>query len=471
MLEELKAAYDLHVKLRWCAWCVLVLLPISFVLLGGFPPRTWSLCLQALLSWSMHWQEMMYQATLVVLVLASLFWFIAWGGLLWLALWLVVHHLQFRPVADMSSVQAEWQPLPMSTSPTIQKVPSASLPGLVELTPYRGSESLTAQMQRIRLPQRTPQMQAGNLALNLSPFPSVHPSLPDRSAPPSVATMVELPEIPTRPAGRSATDPLSSRLSMLEPLEVGIGWNSGIVRMSKPNEDSVMVLQGTCTYEEQLMPFALFVVADGMGGHDNGRDASRLAMQSMMHTVLQNIVMSRELSDEFLIDMLIGGVEWANRAIMQRGRELNGNMGTTLTASLVVGLNAYIVNVGDSRTYLYREGFGLKQVTRDHSVVATLVAFGEITPEEVYTHPERNKVYRSLGQDEHIEVDWFMLNLLSQDRLLLCSDGLWEMVRNPEIARLLQQYPNAVTASDALTKAALIGGGVDNISVIVARVP
>jgi serine/threonine protein phosphatase PrpC len=253
-------------------------------------------------------------------------------------------------------------------------------------------------------------------------------------------------------------------------MEVGVGWHAGITRKSNPNEDSLVVLQGTCTYHGQLVPFGLFVVADGMGGHDCGQEASRIAMQSMMHTVLQNIVMSNELTEEFLTDMLVGGVEWANQAIYQRAREWGKDMGTTLTAALVVGTKAYVVNVGDSRTYLYREG-ELQQVTRDHSLVASLVALGKIRPDEVYTHPERNKVYRSVGNDENVKVDWFVVDLCPYDQLLLCSDGLWEMVRDPEIERIMKICGDPVRVSDVLVQAALRGGGTDNVSVIVVYVP
>lgn len=276
--------------------------------------------------------------------------------------------------------------------------------------------------------------------------------------------------------GNVNTDQLTSMETLVapstvQPLRVGVGWHPGFTRMRRPNEDSVVVLQGTCTYLGKLMPFGLFVVADGMGGHACGEEASRLAMQSMMHTVMQSIVMGHELSDEFLTDMLIGGVDWANQAVNERARILGKDMGTTLTAALVVGTRVYVVNVGDSRTYLYRPGAGLAQITRDHSLVATLVLFGELAPDDVYTHPERNKVYRSLGSKESVEVDWHVVDLYHNDTLLLCSDGLWEMVRDPEIERILRYGYDPSYSCDMLVKAALRGGGVDNISVITAYLP
>ena len=145
-------------------------------------------------------------------------------------------------------------------------------------------------------------------------------------------------------------------------------------------------------------------------------------------------------------------------------------MGTTLTAALVIGSKSYVVNVGDSRTYMYRRGKGLSQITRDHSLVARLVASGLITSDDIYTHPERNLVERGLGDRRSVEVDCFTVDLLARDWLLLCSDGLWEMVRDPEIERIMKKEGDPSQMSDLLVQAALKGGGVDNVSVIVARV-
>lgn len=280
-----------------------------------------------------------------------------------------------------------------------------------------------------------------------------------------------LQELPTRP---SVPSPISgtNRFS-LRPLLVGIGWHGGIARSHKPNEDGLVTLQSTCTYHGQLVPFSLYVVADGMGGHDCGLEASRLAIQNMMHTTLQTIIMGNELSEEFLIDMLVGAVQWANLAVYQYAQQHGKDMGTTLTAALIVGTKALVVNVGDSRTYLYRHTASrrLTPITHDHSLVARLVAQGEITPDEVYTHPERNKVYRCLGTHEEVEVDWFVVDLYSHDQLILCSDGLWEMVRDFEIERILNYDVDPDRTCDMLVQAALRGGGHDNISVIAVKVP
>ncbi len=132
-----------------------------------------------------------------------------------------------------------------------------------------------------------------------------------------------------------------------------------------------------------------------------------------------------------------------------------------MTAVMVSEATAYIAHVGDSRFYLYRGPTRLVQITNDHSIVASLVAEGIIAPDDIYTHPKRNQIYRSLGSGASVEVDASAIPLAAGDILLLCSDGLWEMVRNQQIAMLM------TTPSDtahALIQAALAGGGEDNVS-------
>jgi serine/threonine protein phosphatase PrpC len=144
-------------------------------------------------------------------------------------------------------------------------------------------------------------------------------------------------------------------------------------------------------------------------------------------------------------------------------------MGTTITAAVVVGLTAFVANVGDSRTYLYREPEGLRKITRDHSVVAYLVETGIIKPDDIYTHAQRNQIYRSLGANPLIQVDTFIEPLQTGDIVLLCSDGLWEMVRDERIQQILRDGTDPSQMASALIEAALDGGGADNVSVIVVH--
>src|SRR5438045_3307849 len=220
-------------------------------------------------------------------------------------------------------------------------------------------------------------------------------------------------------------------------LVVGTRSNPGIKRQHKPNEDSLFAAQGERVHDSQTQQFGLFVVADGMGGHAKGQDASRLAIQIISEEVLPKISGNDPLNDDMLVQILVDGVQHANVAVHQRNMEQRADMGTTITSALIVGATAYVANVGDSRTYLYRKPTGLTKITNDHSVVASLVDAGIIQPDDIYTHPKRNQIYRSLGEKPVVEVDSFQVPLQPGDKLLLCSDGLWDMVRDPEIQRVM----------------------------------
>jgi serine/threonine protein phosphatase PrpC len=250
---------------------------------------------------------------------------------------------------------------------------------------------------------------------------------------------------------------------------VGTRSDPGIKRKYKPNEDSLFAAQGAIDVDGSSPQFGLFVIADGMGGHANGQDASRRAIQTIIDFILPRLMLKNgERRDDALAQLLAEGVQCANQAVHQNNMELHADMGTTVTAALVVGATAYVANVGDSRTYLYRETEGLKKVTNDHSVVASLVEAGIIKPDDIYTHPKRNQIYRSLGEKPVVEVDTFTVQLQPGDKLLLCTDGLWDMVRDPKIEYVLKSQASAPDATaDALIQAALEGGGEDNVSVIV----
>jgi len=261
-------------------------------------------------------------------------------------------------------------------------------------------------------------------------------------------------------------------------LVIGIGLDPGIARKDRPNEDSLFAIQGIRTTEDGPVPAGLFVIADGMGGHANGGDASRLAVREISNIIVPALLRddSNESRDEqeeqeFFLDLLKDGVHRANRAIHQQNLAMSQMMGTTITTALVVDTTAYVVNVGDSRTYLYRAEDGLVQITRDHSTVARLVEQGEIKPDDIYTHPQRNQIYRCLGEHPTVEMDTFVVPLQPDDILLLCSDGLWEMVRDPAIEKIMDSSSHLpAQISNILVQAALDGGGADNISTVVVGV-
>jgi len=270
----------------------------------------------------------------------------------------------------------------------------------------------------------------------------------------------------TRTVSPLQAQPLSGHLS----LAVGTLSHPGIKRQWLPNEDSLFAVKGIQSQISQSQPFGLFIVADGMGGHMYGQEASRLGIQTMIDQVLPKISRCGELNEADFRRHLIDGAQAANHAIYLRNKEQRTEMGTTITAVLIVNTVALVVNVGDSRTYLYRKDGGLRKVTKDHSLVAYLVEAGIIQPDDIYNHPQRNQIYRSLGAEQVIPVDSFREQLQPGDTLLLCSDGLWEMVRDPLIQQILRRGTDPSQTSSALLHAALDGGGADNVSVIVIQV-
>jgi serine/threonine protein phosphatase PrpC len=250
---------------------------------------------------------------------------------------------------------------------------------------------------------------------------------------------------------------------------VGVGLDPGLVRKNAPNEDTLLAIQGTRVTEHGSEPIGLFVVADGMGGHANGQEASRVAIQTMSDIIVPVIMRGTDGDDDFL-QLLKEGAHRANLALYQRNRQQPHMMGTTLTAAIVAANTAYVVNVGDSRTYIYRKGAELSPITRDHSIVARMVESGVITRDEVYTHPKRNQIYRCLGETASVDADTFVEELHPGDVLLLCSDGLWEMVRDGDMQKIIESSaPHPSQTSSMLVQAALSRGGADNVSVVVVH--
>lgn len=255
----------------------------------------------------------------------------------------------------------------------------------------------------------------------------------------------------------------------------------GIKRAHKPNEDSFFQMVMTSQPASQSIPQArgLFLVADGMGGYDDGLYASRRTI-NRVSSAMAAALYSASADSKTFAEQFAQVVRQANTELCHENVSQRVSRGTTLTGVALmeqVGSDtasyvAHIVNVGDSRTYRYVPGKGLYRITRDHSTVELLIAQGVITPEERYTDRRRNQIYRSLGHQPEMEVDVFSVTLQAGERLLLCSDGLWEMVRDPALAAYLAQPnvdPSLITGQ--LIQAALDGGGHDNITAVVVSLP
>jgi protein phosphatase len=192
-----------------------------------------------------------------------------------------------------------------------------------------------------------------------------------------------------------------------------------------------------------------------------------------LQAVLDDVDGDVSPSDAVYMRRLRMAVEHANAAVreytLHRPREAMG-AGSTLTMALVVGKRAYVANVGDSRTYLLRQGH-MALLSRDHSVVAELIAAGQLEPEEAYSHPQAGLITRCLGYLDEVEVDVDAHTLAAGDCLLLCSDGLWEALRDPALmVRIVELAPSLGAAAHRLVEAANHAGGRDNISVTLLRI-
>lgn len=207
----------------------------------------------------------------------------------------------------------------------------------------------------------------------------------------------------------------------------------------------------------------LFIVADGMGGHKAGDYAS-------MHTVDRFVEVIRELGEEHGVqDAINEAVTAANAYIYQRSRE-NSNlsgMGTTLVLATCIGNEAIVANIGDSRLYLVNGA--MTQITRDHSLVEEMVTLGGIDREMARNHPDKNIITRAVGVKEKVAADFFEVDLTKGDKLLLCSDGLTNMLRDEEIYQIIQDNKELEQAAKALIDAANENGGRDNIAVVLVE--
>lgn len=214
----------------------------------------------------------------------------------------------------------------------------------------------------------------------------------------------------------------------------------------------------------------LYVVADGMGGHDGGEVASALAVKTLCEVARQREAAAPQ-GEDAVENLLDESFQVANNTVKDAADAKGTDMGTTLVCMLVLdGHVGFIANVGDSRGYLLRNGI-LHQITKDHSLVQKMVERGRITADEARHHPHSNILLRTVGTERDIEIDIFRVELEGGDKVLMCSDGLWGEVEDRDMESILNTYTDPRIASRELVRAAHHGGGKDNVTLMIVTIP
>ena len=235
---------------------------------------------------------------------------------------------------------------------------------------------------------------------------------------------------------------------------------SDVGQRRKVNEDAA-------GYFESKNHIPVMMVCDGIGGHNAGEIASAMALMSIGQAWEKT-----EFNDiEEVYQWLIQKITEANEAIFTRSAQYEDlyGMGTTVVVASIIGNQLMIANVGDSRAYVLRN-FQLKQLTEDQSLVNALLKSGEITPEEAENHPNKNIVTQSLGVTSSVEIDFVRMTVKDEDTLLLCSDGLSDMLSLEEIRNVMNHYSDVNQQVEKAIEEANEAGGRDNITVAIAKI-
>jgi serine/threonine protein phosphatase PrpC len=251
---------------------------------------------------------------------------------------------------------------------------------------------------------------------------------------------------------------------------VKIGYQSDVGKQRKLDEDSIIIVRTDAVYESEKIQRALLVLADGMGGHNAGEIASFLAAKRVAEEMTRVILKKQQISDEKIEILLRESIRQANREICdyaERNPQHKG-MGATLTAAIILGINVHIGHIGDSRAYIFNKR-EIKQITKDHSLVQEMLDSGKITEEEARIHPQKNIITRSVGLREDVAVDTFKECIFEEDFLLICCDGLTDVVSDEEIHAVVMHNDDPQKMCDILVQKANDKGGPDNISVIIAK--
>ncbi len=254
----------------------------------------------------------------------------------------------------------------------------------------------------------------------------------------------------------------------MQQLVAACGQSVG--KQREHNEDSLLAITMTLAGKSPNVPFGLYIVADGMGGHQYGEVASNAAVRVIAGQVMRKFhsylfSMPTQQPEESLQEIMQNAVKEAHRTVQ---KDAPGS-GTTLTAALILGQQVTIGHVGDSRAYAIYQADRVEQLTHDHSLVKRLEELGHLNKEEAANFPHRNVLIRALGQGDNLDVDIFTIPFPHNGSLMLCSDGLWGVLGEQEITRALADAPTLERACQNMVSAANMAGGPDNISVILVQ--
>ena len=278
------------------------------------------------------------------------------------------------------------------------------------------------------------------------------------------------PTIETAPLSDDQLQAVAKVEISLNPPQFAVGSGQSVGRQRDHNEDTLFALTAVIADGQRDLPIGIFVVADGMGGHQHGEVASSAAARTMVEHVLTRLYpalfsMSGNGLEESIQEIMEGGVKEAHRAVVR----MAPGGGTTLTVALVVGEQVTVAHVGDSRGYFIHPDGRTQVVTQDHSLVRRLQELGQINEKEAINHPQRNVLYRALGQPEPFRPDIYTFQFPAPGYLMLCSDGLWTMVPDNDIFRIVTSAKSLPEACNDLVAAANEAGGPDNISVVLVK--
>jgi serine/threonine protein phosphatase PrpC len=275
--------------------------------------------------------------------------------------------------------------------------------------------------------------------------------------------------ISTAPLSDLQMQNVITRGARVAPQQLIAGCGQSVGKQRDHNEDSLFAFSLNIGSEGNSYPIGLYIVADGMGGHQYGEIASSTAARTLAGYFLRKfhptILDPSHTIDEPLQELMRTAIDEAHQAVVQ----VAPGSGTTLTAVLVLGQQMTIGHVGDSRAYAVRPDGRLDALTRDHSLVKRLEELGQISPTEAAAHPQRNVLYRAIGQTEILEPDIFTTQFPRPGYLLLCSDGLWGVIPEENFAPIIAEAPNLSAACQSLVAAANEAGGPDNISAILVQ--